>query len=153
MVCILCVLAWLPALFALVPATVSDSFRHLHCFDVTVWENFKLLVSVSLDLTLPAHFMSDGSGSHCRMMSESSRKFIIFTAHIVANMSVGPFISTTVDMRYSECSHIHAEHFQSTCACNIFQHEIVTLYHWEFAVFDDALCSLVWFRLCFAFDT
>ena len=43
--------------------------------------------SVLLDLTLSAHFMSDGSGSHCRMMSESPRKFSIFTAHIVANMS------------------------------------------------------------------
>ena len=36
-----CVLALLPALFALVPATVSDSFRLLHCFDVTVWEKFE----------------------------------------------------------------------------------------------------------------
>ena len=51
-----------------------------------------------LDLTLSAHLMSDGSGSHCRMMSESPRKFNIFTAHTVANVSVGPFTSTTVDM-------------------------------------------------------
>ena len=36
-----CVLALLPTLFAPVPATVSDSFRLLHCFDVTVWENFE----------------------------------------------------------------------------------------------------------------
>ena len=56
--------------------------------------------SVRLDLTLSAHFMSDCSRSHCRMMSESQRKFHIFTAHIVANMSVGPFVSTTVDMPY-----------------------------------------------------
>ena len=56
--------------------------------------------SVLLDLTLSTHFMSDGSGSHCRMMSESQRKFNIFTAHIVVNMSVGPFVSTTVDMPY-----------------------------------------------------
>ena len=35
------VLALLPALFALVPVTVSDSFRLLHCFDVIVWENFE----------------------------------------------------------------------------------------------------------------
>ena len=56
--------------------------------------------SVRLDLTLSAHFVSDGSGSHCRMMSESPRKFNIFTAHTVANMSVGPFVSTTVDMPY-----------------------------------------------------
>ena len=38
-----CVLALLPTLFALVPATVSDSFRLLHCFDVTLWENFERL--------------------------------------------------------------------------------------------------------------
>ena len=44
------------------------------------------VLSVLLDLTLSAHFMSDGSGSHCRMMSESPRKFNIFTAHIVAHM-------------------------------------------------------------------
>ena len=56
--------------------------------------------SVLLDLTLSAHFMSDGSGSHCRMMSESPRKFSIFTAHIVASMSVVPFVSTTVDVPY-----------------------------------------------------
>ena len=55
--------------------------------------------SIRLDLTPSAHFMSDGSGSH-RMMSENPRKFNIFTAHIVANMSVGPFVSTTVDMPY-----------------------------------------------------
>ena len=56
--------------------------------------------SVRLDLTLSTHFMSDGSGSHCRMMSESPKRFNIFTAHIVANMSVGPFVSTTVDLPY-----------------------------------------------------
>ena len=56
--------------------------------------------SVGLDLTLSAHSMSNGSGLHCRMMSESPRKFNIFPAHIVANMSVGPFASTTQDMPY-----------------------------------------------------
>ena len=58
------------------------------------------VLSVLLDLTLSPHFMSDGSESHCKMMSESPRKFNIFTAHIVAYMSVGPFVSTTVDMPY-----------------------------------------------------
>ena len=53
-----------------------------------------------LDLTLSAHLMSDGSGSHCRTTSESPKKFNILTAHIVANVSVGPFVSTTVDMPY-----------------------------------------------------
>ena len=99
------------------------------------------VLSVRLDLTLSAHLMSDGSGSHCRMMSESPRKFSIFTAHIVANMSVGPFVSTTVDMPYPNV----LTHMLSTFSP-------VTLYHWEFAVFDDALCSFVFFRLCFAFD-
>ena len=55
------------------------------------------VLSVCLDLTLSAHFMSDGSGSHS---TECPRKFNIFNAHIVANMSVGPFVSTTVDMPY-----------------------------------------------------
>ena len=56
--------------------------------------------SSRLDLTFSAHLMSDGSGSHCKMMSESPRKFNIFTAHTVAYLSVGRFISTTVDMPY-----------------------------------------------------
>ena len=56
------------------------------------------VLSERLDLTLSAHFMSDCSRSHCRMMSESPRKVSIFTAHFVANMSVGPGVSTTVDM-------------------------------------------------------
>ena len=53
-----------------------------------------------LDLTLSAHLMSDGSGSHCRMTSESPRKFNIFFAHMVAYVSVYPFISTTENMPY-----------------------------------------------------
>ena len=53
-----------------------------------------------LDLTLSAHLMSDGSGSHCRTTSESPRKFNIVTAHITANVSVGPHISSTEDMPY-----------------------------------------------------
>ena len=76
------------------------------------------VLSVRLDLTLTAHFMSDGSGSHCRMTSESPKKFSIFTAHSVANMSVGPFVSTTVDMPYPN---VLTYIVQSTCARNIFQ--------------------------------
>ena len=53
-----------------------------------------------LELTLSAHMMSDGSGSHCRMMSERLEQFNIFTAHTAANVSVAPFVSTTVDMPY-----------------------------------------------------
>ena len=77
-VCNVCALALPPTLHAPVPAARSDR----------------------LDLTLSSHLMSDGSGSRCRMMSESPRKFNIFTAHIVANVSVGPFVSTTVDVPY-----------------------------------------------------
>ena len=67
-------------------------------------------LSVRLDLTLSAHFMSDGSRSHCRMMSESQRKFTFFTAHIVATMSVGHFFSTTVDMPF-----LNVLTFSQTC--------------------------------------
>ena len=44
--------------------------------------------------------MSDGSWSHCKMMSESTRQFNIFTPHVTANVSVSPFVSTTVDVPY-----------------------------------------------------
>ena len=84
--------------------------------------------------------------------AEKSKEFSIVTAHIVAYMSVWAFRFHHCGHAVSECSHIYAEHFQSTCARSVFQHEIVTLYHWEFAVFDDALYSFVWFRMCFAFD-
>ena len=96
-----------------------------------------------LDLTLSAHLMSDGSGSHCRMTSESPRKFNIFTAHIVANVSVGPFHFYSCGHAVPQFSHIHAQHFQSTCGRNVFQHEIVTLYYWEFAVFGVCVVPLV----------
>ena len=47
-----------------------------------------------------AHFMSDVSGSHCKMVSESPGQFNIFTLHVTANVSVAPFVSTTVDDPY-----------------------------------------------------
>ena len=53
-----------------------------------------------VDFTLSARFMSGGSGSHRKMMSESPRQFNIFTLHITANLSVAPFVSTTVDVPY-----------------------------------------------------
>ena len=71
--------------------------------------------------------MSDGSGSHCKMMSESPRKFNIFTAQVVAYTVCWAFCFNNCGHAVSKCSHIHAEHFQSTCARSIFQHEIVTL--------------------------
>ena len=45
--------------------------------------------------------MSDGSGSHCKMISESQRQFNIFTLRVTANVSVAPFVSTTVDVLYT----------------------------------------------------
>ena len=69
------------------------------------------VLSVRLDLTLSAHFVSDGSGSHCRMMSEGPRKFSIFTAHIVANIVCCAFCFHDCGHAVSECSHIHAEYF------------------------------------------
>ena len=99
--------------------------------------------SVLLDLTLSAHFLSDGSGSHCRMMSESPKEIQHFHCPHCCEHVCWDFCFNDCGHAVSECSHIHAEHFQSTCAGNIFQHEIVTWYHWEFAVFGDALCSLV----------
>ena len=109
--------------------------------------------SCRLDLTPSAHLMSDGSGSHCRMMSERTRQFSFFTAQITANVSVAPFISTTVAMQYPNVFTYMPSNLQSVSGCNILEkHKVVTLHNWEVAVVDDAFCSLVWFRLCFAFD-
>ena len=52
------------------------------------------------DFAPSAHIMSDGSGSHCKMLSESPRPLRIFTTHVIANVSVAPFVSTTVDVPY-----------------------------------------------------
>ena len=79
------------------------------------------------------------------MTSESPRNFSIFTANIVAKVSVSPFIFTTVDMPYPNVLTYMLSTFSPP-------EPATSLYHWEFAVFDDALCSLVWFPLCFAFD-
>ena len=68
------------------------------------------------------------------MMSESPKKFDIFTSHIVANVSGAPSISTTVYMPHA-CSALSV-------------HWTVALFYWKFSVFDDALCAFVWFGLC-----
>ena len=99
-----------------------------------------------LDLTL-SHLMSDGSGSHSRMMSESKEVQHFHCPHC-CELVCWAFHFYNCGHAVPKCSHIHAKHFQSTCARNAFQHEMVTLCCWEFAVFDDAPCSLVWFRLC-----
>ena len=46
------------------------------------------------------HLMSDGSGSHCNMMSGSPRQFNIFSLHVIANVSVALFFSIIVDVSY-----------------------------------------------------
>ena len=87
------------------------------------------VLSDLLDLAFSAHLMSDGSGSQCRMMSESPRKFNIFDCpHCCERVCYA--------LHFYKCGHavpkysqIHAEHVQSTCALNVFEHEIVTLSH------------------------
>ena len=55
-----------------------------------------------LDLTLSAHFdvMSDGSGSHCRMIVRVAKKFNIFYCPHCCERVFYSFISATVDMLY-----------------------------------------------------
>ena len=84
------VLEALPASCALVLATVSDSFQQLR-MTARSWR---------LDFTLSAHLMSDGPGSHCKMIFESPRQLDIFTSHVSANVSVAPFVSTSVVVPY-----------------------------------------------------
>ena len=110
------------------------------------------VLSVRLDLTLSAHYVSNGSGSHRRMMSESPRKFNISTAHIVANMSVGPFVSTTVDMPYPNVLTYMLSTFSPPVPVTSFSMRQSHCITGSSLVFDDALSSFVWLRLCFAFD-
>ena len=77
------------------------------------------VLAVLLDLTLSAHFMSDGSGSHCRMMSESPEIQHFHCPHCCIHVCWA-FRIHDCGHAVSECSHIHAEHFQSTCARSIF---------------------------------
>ena len=44
--------------------------------------------------------MSDGSGSHCKMMSEGPRQLNIFTIQVTANVPVEPFDPTSDDVPY-----------------------------------------------------
>ena len=104
------------------------------------------------DFAPSAHIVSDGSGSHCKMLSESTRQISIFTTHVIANVSVAPFVSNNSGCAVPKRFHIHAQHFQSTGSCNIFQNMVVMLISGKFAVFGDTLNSFVWFSQCFAFD-
>ena len=83
--------------------------------------------------------MSDGSGSHCKMMSESPRQFNIFTPHVTSNVSV----ATTLDVPYPNDFTYMLKTFQSVGGCNILQNKVVTLNSWKFAVFAGALDTFV----------
>ena len=109
-VCTMCVLALLPPFTVLVLAR-CDRLGELR---MTV-------CSCRLDLTFCAHLMSDGSGSHCKMMPESPRQFSFFTAYITANVSVAPFISTTVDMPYPTVFPYMLTTFSPSVASTIFE--------------------------------
>ena len=79
-----------------------------------------------LDLILSSRLMSDGSGSRCRMMSESPRKFNIFTAHIVANVSIGPFFFFNCGHAVPKSSHMHAQHFHLWPSFNMRESHCIT---------------------------
>ena len=100
--------------------------------------------SSRLDLTLCAYLMSDGSGSHCRMMSES-KALPTLQRTCQLRLSFQQLWTCRIRMFLRSC-------FQSTYGRKVFQHKVVTLHYWKVNVFDDALSSLVWFNLCFAFD-
>ena len=152
-VCVACGLEMLPALCATVPATVSDSFPLLRCSDVIVWVNFGWLFALGVSIS---HFLprltSDGSGSHCKMMSENPGQFNTFTPHVTTNVSVATFVSTTVDVPYQNDFTYVLKNFQSVGRCRVFQNQITALNNGKFAAFGDTLDSFVRFRLCFAFD-
>ena len=64
-------------------------------------ENSGRLFALSVWIShFSAHLMSDGSRSHCKMMSESPRQFNIFTLNVTADVSVALFVTTTVDVPY-----------------------------------------------------
>ena len=70
--------------------------------------------------------MSDGSGSHCKMMSESPRQFNIFSPHLTVHVSVAPFVSTTVDVLYPNDFTYMLKTFKSV-RCGVCQNKVVTL--------------------------
>ena len=77
--------------------------------------------------------MSDGSGSHCKMMSESPRQFNMFTLHVTANVSVD-FRLNNCGLAVSNRCLIHAQHFQYIGSCSIFQNKVVILNNGIFAL-------------------
>ena len=75
--------------------------------------------------------MSDGSRSHCKMVSESPWSLHKSLRTCLLHLSF----------------HIHV---QSVGSCSVFQNKAFTLSNGKFAVFGDALGTFVRFRLCFA---
>ena len=73
------------------------------------------------------------------MMSQSPRHFNIFTLHVTANVSVAPFVSTTVDVPYPEdFTYMHKSCSPSESAVSC-KNMVVTLNSGKFAVFGDTL--------------
>ena len=100
--------------------------------------------SVHLDLTLSAHMMSDGSRSHCRMMSEIFKD----VQHFLLPTLLRTCLLVLSFLQLWTC---RTQMFSHTCSALSIRLMLQCLY-WKFAVFDDALDLFVWFRLCFAFD-
>ena len=80
-------------------------------------------------------YVSDGSGSHCKMMPEGPGQFNFSTLHIAANVSVAPFVSTTVDVLHPQSSTHMLNMFSPSEAATSFNTKVVTLYNGKFAVF------------------
>ena len=85
-------------------------------------------------------------------MSENPRHFNIFTTHVIANMSVAPFVSTTVEVPCPTDGTYMLNMFSPSGASTFFTTWLVTLIRGKLAVFGDTPNSCVWFSLCFAFD-
>ena len=65
------------------------------------------------------------------MMSESPRQVNISTLHVIENVSVALFVSTTVDVPYPNDFHIHAQNFLSVGRCGVFRNNVIALNDWE----------------------
>ena len=76
----------------------SDSFRQHRCSDEIVLENFDDCPLLTFGFHTFCPFAGLWLQSHCKTTSESPKQFNIFTPHVTANVSVAPFVSTTVDV-------------------------------------------------------
>ena len=94
--------------------------------------------------------MSDGSVSHCKMMSESLRQVNMFHSprhceRVYCTFRFNILWMWPQDFTYTLKRSVHQmlQHFQN---------KVVTQNNGKFAVSDDTLDSFAWFCLCFAFD-